>query len=116
MTEVRKLFPEEVENGATNPPELAPKDEGAIPHARGARRWVRPVLLGVVPLALALLGAIGYLHAGRYVDTDNAYVKADKTMVTSEVTGTASAVLVHDNDRVEEGQALLRIDPQPFEL
>lgn len=115
MTEVAKLFPEAGGRGAANPPELAPADE-AIPHARRSRRLMRGVLLGAVPLLVLAVATYGYLHAGRFVDTDNAYVKSDKAMVTAQITGNAIAVMVHDNDRVEVGEELLRIDPQPFEL
>ena len=80
---------------------------------RGAlRRWL---LLGV-PLALALVGGWIYLHGGRFVETDNAYLKADKLAVSSEVTGAISQVLVRENEAVSAGQALFRIDARPYQL
>src|SRR5512138_2429509 len=84
--------------------------------AQARRRRLRLILLGVVP-GIALLAAAGiYLAGGRYVETDNAYVKADKIPVSAEVSGTVSEVLVKDNQTVAPGQALFRLDPAPFRV
>ena len=53
-------------------------------------RRLRFVLLGVVPLVAALAGGALWLHGGRFVGTDNAYVEADKVPISVEVTGTAT--------------------------
>ena len=44
------------------------------------------------------------------VSTDDAYVKADSTIVAPKVSGYIGAVLVHDNETVKAGQVLARID------
>lgn len=49
------------------------------------RRLKRLILLVVVPLIAALVVGVVYLKGGRYVETDNAYIKADKVPVESGV-------------------------------
>ena len=81
-----------------------------------ARRWIRRVLLLAGPIVLLLGGAYFYLKGGRYVTSDDAYVRADKLTVTSEVPGTVVAVAVHDNDHVAAGQLLFRLDDTPYRI
>jgi membrane fusion protein, multidrug efflux system len=74
-------------------------------------------------LALALsLGVAGaadfgysYLTTGRYLETtDDAYVKADSTIIAPKVSGYIAQVLVGDNEKVATGQLLARIDDRDF--
>ncbi|GLZ86863.1 hypothetical protein Pres01_29140 [Metapseudomonas resinovorans] len=74
-------------------------------------RSKRLLLMGVVPLLAVGLGLAAYLHGGRFVETDNAYAKADKVPISADVSGTITEVLTRENDRVDAGQVLFRIDP-----
>src|ERR1700759_1483880 len=74
-------------------------------------------------LALALtLGIAGtadfghyYLTTGRYLEsTDDAYVKADSTIIAPKVSGYIAEVLVADNEPVKAGQVLARIDDRDY--
>jgi len=78
------------------------------------RRLKRIVLLGVIPLIAALVVGGVYLRGGRIVETDNAYVKADKVPVSAEVSGTIQQVMVVENQAVSAGQPLFRIDAAPY--
>ncbi|MDF2445714.1 MAG: putative multidrug resistance protein [Moraxellaceae bacterium] len=80
------------------------------------RRLKRLILLVVVPLIAALAVGVVYLKGGRYVETDNAYIKADKVPVSAEVSGTVTDVLVDENQSVNAGQPLFRLDPAPFQV
>jgi len=51
----------------------------------GMRRYRRVLLLVVLPLVAALAGLIFYLNGGRYVTTDDAYVGAQKVLITPDV-------------------------------
>jgi len=84
--------------------------------AKGISRYrlKRFGLLVAVPTVVGLAGLAVYLHGGRYVSTDNAYVKADVVIVSPEVSGTVKDVLVLDNQSVAAGQPLFRIDPATF--
>jgi len=50
------------------------------------------------------------------VETDNAYVKADKIPVGVEVSGAVQEVLVKENQAVAAGDVLFRFDPAPFDV
>lgn len=80
------------------------------------RRTLRWTLLVVVPLLAAIAGAVFWLLGGRYVETDNAFVKADKVPVSAEVSGAVVEVLVQENEIVRAGQPLFRLDPAPFRV
>lgn len=92
----------------------APSSVEPVPPSR--RRLKRLVLLVVVPLLAALVVGIVYLRGGRHVETDNAYIKADKVPVSAEVSGTVREVLVAENQYVVAGQPLFRLDSAPFQL
>lgn len=83
---------------------------------RPKRRMKRLILLVVVPLVAIVAGTALYLRGGRYVDTDDAYVKADMVAVSPQVSGMVKEVLVQDNQAVTAGQPLFRIDPASFEV
>jgi membrane fusion protein (multidrug efflux system) len=80
---------------------------------RGTQRW----LLLVVAPSIAVAAALGvYLSGGRYVETENAYVKADKVPVSAEVPGAIREVLVTENQAVAAGDVLFRLNPAPYEV
>jgi membrane fusion protein, multidrug efflux system len=86
---------------------------------------LRPSRLAIKRAALALAVALGiagtadfgygYLTTGRYLETtDDAYVKADSTIISPKVSGYIDTVLVGDNQPVKAGQLLARIDDRDF--
>ncbi|NNF77258.1 MAG: HlyD family secretion protein [Rhizobiales bacterium] len=77
---------------------------------------LRGILLGVVPLVLIVAGAAIYASGGRYVTSENAYVKADIIQISPEIEGRVSEVLVQENQKVFGGQVLFRLDPRPFKI
>lgn len=92
-------------------------NETTIADVRPPKRHLkRLILLVVVPLIAALVVGVVYLKGGRYVETDNAYIKADKVPVSAEVSGTVTEVLVDENQSVNAGQPLFRLDPAPFQV
>jgi membrane fusion protein, multidrug efflux system len=80
------------------------------------RRVSRFVMLVVIPLVALALGFTWWLSSGRYVSTDNAYVGADKSMITPQVTGAIVAVHVVEGQKVKVGDPLFDIDPKPYEI
>jgi membrane fusion protein, multidrug efflux system len=85
---------------------------------RPSRRTVKRAALGLA-VALGVAGAAefgyGYLTTGRYLEsTDDAYVKADSTIISPKVSGYIAQVLVGDNEPVKSGQLLARIDDRDF--
>lgn len=85
--------------------------------ARARRRKRRRfVLLVLVPLLVLAVAVELYLSGGRYVVTDNAYLRADKVTVSTDVSGMVAEVLVAENQHVARGDPLFRLDREPFEL
>lgn len=81
-----------------------------------AGRLLRPLLLIAVPLAAAAAGLHYYASGGRFVETDNAYVKAHIIAVSAEVAGRVTEVAVRDNQAVAAGELLFRVDRAPLEV
>ena len=88
----------------------------------GLRPSGRAIKRAALALALALGVAAatdfgyGYLTTGRYLETtDDAYVKADSTIISPKVSGYIAQVLVGDNEKVKAGQLLARIDDRDFQ-
>lgn len=92
-------------NSATNPSQ-----------APSSRKMKRLALLVVAPALAAIIGIYIYLQGGRYIETDNAYIKAEKIPVSSEVSGNIVEVFVKDNENVKSGQPLFRLDASHFEI
>jgi membrane fusion protein (multidrug efflux system) len=67
-------------------------------------------------LAIALVGGYYYATSGRYVSTENAYVKSATVFVSAEVSGRVVAVAVSENQHLEAGALLFRLDDEPFRL
>jgi membrane fusion protein, multidrug efflux system len=114
-TPARPIEPEPAPS-APAAPTAPPREEAlAAPAPRRRTSVSRFVLLIVVPAAAIVLGGMWWLSGGRYVSTDNAYVGADKSLITPQVTGAIVAVHVREGQHVEAGAPLFDIDPAPYQ-
>lgn len=77
---------------------------------------LRPILMIGVPALVVIVGAAFFLLGGRYVSTDNAYVKADMVAVSPKVSGTIAKVFVNENEAVEAGQPLFQLDQDDYRI
>ena len=76
----------------------------------------RLLLLVGVPLAVVIAGGLWWLSGGRYVSTENAYVKAHIVQISPEIAGQVRRVLVKDHQTVQAGEPLMTIESRPFKL
>ena len=84
--------------------------------ARLGGKRLRMTLLVVLP-AIALLGGIAfYLSGGRYISTDNAYVGAQKVLITPDVAGKIIHVAIIEGQHVKPGDEMFTLDPVPYRL
>jgi membrane fusion protein (multidrug efflux system) len=80
-----------------------------------ARPWVRGVI--IVAVVVLLLGALIYwLSTRNKVTTDDAYVDGRAVSIAPRVAGAVISLDVNDNEFVHAGDALIHLDPRPFEL
>lgn len=79
-------------------------------------RLLRPILLVAVPFVAVLGAFLWWLWGGRYVATENAYVKADIVQVSADVAGRVVEIAVRDHGHVKPGDLLLRIDDEPYRI
>lgn len=101
-------------------------DEGDSPDSPTATvsarqpSWARvmslTLLSAVGPVVAGLVGFYIYFAGGRYVSTDNAYVKSVKIAVSADVSGRVVSVAVKENQVVDTGTELFKIDPEPFRI
>jgi membrane fusion protein (multidrug efflux system) len=68
------------------------------------------------PLLVAGFFAWEWTASSRAVDTDNAYVKAERIMVSAQVGGRVLDVPVAQNQAVKKGQLLFRLDDEPMRI
>jgi len=80
------------------------------------KQYRRLILLCVLPLLAAAIALTVYLMGGRYISTDNAYVGAQKVLITPDVAGKINHIDVIEGQHVEPGDLLFEIDPVPFQL
>lgn len=86
----------------------------ARPRRVSARRLL---LAGAAMVVIAGASDYGWYYwtTGRFeVSTDDAYVKADSTIIAPKVGGYLSEVLVRDNQPVKAGQVLAKIDDRDY--
>lgn len=104
-------------------PAQAPTPPAGRPHAakhpphkkKPATRW--KLVAGIVVVA-ALLGWVGLkgIHAYHYAETEDAYVTGHIHQISPQLEGRVEQVLVTDNQMVQAGDVLARLDPLQFEL
>src|SRR5580698_4641533 len=83
---------------------------------RTSRRALGPfrMLLGIA--AVAAGAGTFWLMTGRYVTIDDAYVRAAKETLSTDVSGIVAQVPVKEGQFVKKGQVLLRLDPRQFQI
>jgi membrane fusion protein, multidrug efflux system len=84
--------------------------------ARLGRGRLRMFLLAGVPALAAIIGLGFYLSGGRYISTDNAYVGAQKVLITPDISGKITRVAIREGQHVNSGDELFTLDREPYEL
>ena len=98
-------------------PDQAPDRAGAA--KRKGPSWFRRHRLATALIVLAALAAIAagvawWLNASHYESTDDAFIDARPSAISAQVSGAIVEVPVTDNQIVEPGQALARIDDRNY--
>lgn len=78
-----------------------------------------PIVFAAGFLALIVFGLAGYLywdHLSHFESTDDAFIDARQYAISPKVGGYVVAVEVTDNQHVEPGAVLVRIDPRDYQI
>ncbi|HKU05451.1 MAG TPA: HlyD family secretion protein, partial [Bradyrhizobium sp.] len=82
----------------------------------GKRKFIAMGIIGLLALAAASY-AVYFVFIGRfYVSTDDAYVRANNTMLGARVAGHITAVAPGDNSIVKKGDVVFRIDDGDYRI
>jgi len=93
----------------------APPVAAAIPRRlRMERRVLARLVMWSLPFIVILATLFVWLSSGRYVSTDNAYVKGDRAQIATELSGIIVEVPVQENQHVSRGQLLFKLDDQSY--
>jgi membrane fusion protein (multidrug efflux system) len=103
----------------TPTPPVIDKPAGAQPAAAKSGNRKKLVLMGIgalLALAAASYGVHWFLVGRFFISTDDAYVRANNTMLGARVSGHVSAILPGDNALVRKGEVVLRIDDGDYRI
>ena len=92
-----------------------PPNPGADTADAPKKPLLRRLMFALLPLVL-IIGAYWYITGGRVVSMDDAYVEADKVGVSTDVPGIVAEVGVTENQHVQAGQILYRLDDLQLRL
>jgi membrane fusion protein (multidrug efflux system) len=101
-----------------NPPVAVPPAKPSLPAYGFWGRFTIPLLAVFVALAFVVLATSrwnAWTGDARIQETDDAYVRADLTRLSSRVAGEVLTVAVDDFERVRAGQLLVQIDPADYQ-
>src|SRR5215475_3534578 len=86
------------------------------PKKGGLRKFVLMGFLALLALSAASY-AVYYVLVGRfYISTDDAYVRANNTMLGARVSGHIAAIVPADNSLVHAGDVVIRIDDGDYRI
>ncbi|MEA3276127.1 MAG: biotin/lipoyl-binding protein [Pseudomonadota bacterium] len=85
------------------------------PHKPSILREISIILISILIGAGLLFGAYLYWeYEGEHPSTDDAYLQANFVWISPRIDGQITEVQVKENQFVEAGAELFRIDPRPF--
>ncbi len=92
------------------PPEPAPDSR---PFPRRHPVWTAAGILVIIGVIIA--GALGYVNASHYKSSDDAFIDGRPVYIDLQVSGVIEEVPVTDNQIVETGDLLVRVDARDYQ-
>jgi len=89
---------------------------GAAPVRKTRLQRLRWPLMSLAAIAVLGGGAYFYIKGSRYQSTDDAYAQAATVSISANVGGRVSEIEVRDNELVQRGATLFRLDDAPFRI
>src|ERR1700730_6630992 len=89
---------------------------GTSPVRKTRLQLLRWPLMSLAAIAVLGGGAYFYLTSGRYQSTDDAYAQAATVSISANVAGRVIEIGVRDNELVQRGATLFKLDDAPFRI
>jgi membrane fusion protein, multidrug efflux system len=89
---------------------------GAVPVRKTRLQRLRWPLMSLAAIAVVGGGTYFYVTGGRYQSTDDAYAQAATVSISANVGGRVSEIAVRDNELVQRGAMLFKLDDAPFRI
>jgi membrane fusion protein (multidrug efflux system) len=89
---------------------------GAVLVRKTRLQRLRWPLISLAAIAVLGGGAYFFLKSGRYQSTDDAYAQAATVSISANVAGRVSEIEVRDNEFVQRGAVLFKLDDAPFRI
>jgi membrane fusion protein (multidrug efflux system) len=94
---------------------MATKEKNENAPAKKPNR-VLPIILGILLLGGAAFGIKEYMYYSKHVDTDDAQVDGDISPVVARVGGYVDSIYFEENQHVDKGQILVKIDDRDLKV
>lgn len=75
-----------------------------------------PIILGIVIIVGIIYGIKEYIYYSKHVDTDDAQIDGDISPVVTRVGGYVDSILFEENQKVSEGQVLIKLDERDYKI
>ena len=106
-------------SGAPEQTDVDTQAQSVVQSGASGKKMQRRRIIRWSTAAMILVGlAVGipfYLHAIRYVSTDDAFINGSIVPVSPRVAGHVAKVYVNDNQRVKAGDLLVDLDPRDYQ-
>jgi membrane fusion protein (multidrug efflux system) len=77
---------------------------------------VMPIILGLLLIGGLVFGIKEYIYYSKHEDTDDAQVDGNISPVVARVGGYVDTLLFEENQRVTQGQLLVKLDDRDYKL
>jgi membrane fusion protein (multidrug efflux system) len=92
------------------------KEMATTEEKSGIKAYLPRIIIALVVLIGGYFGYKAYVHSQQYESTDNAQIEGNSAPVLARVAGYVTAVNVDDYANVKQGQPLVTIDPQEYDV
>jgi membrane fusion protein (multidrug efflux system) len=82
---------------------------------RSGKKWIGLAIILLVVIGIGVAVYLYWTHGKLYPGTDDAYVRGDVYSVASRVPGKLAEVAVTENQPIEKGEVVARLDPSDFD-
>lgn len=77
---------------------------------------VLPIILGLILVVGVIFGIREYIYYSKHVDTDDAQIDGDISPVVARAGGYVDSIMFEDNQHVNKGQLLVKIDDRDYKV